>query len=589
MRNKEKIKEKAKNAPDTPGVYIFRDGDGKPLYIGKAKSIKKRIVNYFNEDSPKNFHLLKFSRSLDFLTLKNEQEALILEADLIKFHKPKYNVLLKDDKRFPYIRIDFKEKWPYPEIVRRVKKDGAKYFGPYLKPNSLRNTLFLSRKYFRYRSCKGPLPSKECLDFHIGLCSAPCTGKITLPDYRESMNSFAGFLSGGVKKLIKKFETEMAELSLKTEYEKAAEKRDAINHMKNVMFGERAIFNDGRDRDLLGFARRGRKGCFFVMQIREGRLHEAFPVMTDIFQETADDEAIGRFIVDFYRSRQPPMIILTGANVQEKKLLEKWINETHGIRTSIKTPKNQFEKEKIEETSKIALSALVPVKRGVPPLLRDFAVALKLENTPAVIYCFDVSHTKFREIKGSQICFKNAKPNKSMYRQYDIPDGFDDLKAVGFIAEKFSNRVISGDLEKPDLVIVDGGPEQLKSAVSAMKYSGLFVKTISIAKRLESVHFEDGNVMTFPGFSPVLFLLKRIRDESHRFGITAHRKKRTKNLFKSSFLEIPGVGEKTARELRKKFKNKEDIKNRSIKDLVQVKSVSEKKAAAILEFLNREE
>ncbi|MBN1151472.1 excinuclease ABC subunit UvrC [candidate division WOR-3 bacterium] len=587
MTIRDRLKETAVNAPDTPGVYIFRDIARKPVYIGKAKSLKKRVISYFKEENTKNTQIIKLARDLDFLTLKTESEALILEADLIKFHRPKYNVLLKDDKRFPYIRIDLSEKWPYPEVVRYVKKDGAKYFGPYLKPNSLRNTLFLSRKYFKFRSCTGVLPKKECLDYHIGLCSAPCAEKISRAEYRESILAFVDFLSGGVQKMVRSFQIQMEELSEKMEYEKAAEKRDAITHMRNIMFGERKIFNDGRNRDIVGFAKRGRRGCFFIMQIREGRLHEAFPVMTELPTEISEEEAFSRFIVDFYRSRQPPEIILSQTRVNDKNLIEEWMKDSHGTKSVIRNPRNAFERDKLDEISKIALSKLLPVKRGVPPLLRDFALALKLDEPPQTIYCFDISHTKFREIKGSQICFKNARPYKKMYRQYDIPDGFDDLAAMNFVVKKFSQHVASGDLEKPDLVVLDGGPEQLKAALRGMRESRLEIDAISIAKRYETIHFENGETLSLPGFSPVLFLLKRIRDESHRFGVTSHRKKRTKNLFKSSFLEIPGVGEKIARELRKKFKKIQDIKNCPVEEVAEIDLIGEKKARYIVDFVKK--
>ncbi|MBN1619396.1 excinuclease ABC subunit UvrC [candidate division WOR-3 bacterium] len=586
MKNRDKLKETALNAPDQPGVYIFRGKEGTPLYIGKAKSLKKRVISYFKDKAAKNVYLINQSNALDFLVLLSEEEALILEADLIKFHKPKYNVLLKDDKRFPYIRIDLNEKWPIPEVVRNVKKDGAKYFGPYLKPNSLRTALYESRRHFKFRSCRGVLPSKECLDYHIGLCSAPCSEKISKRDYSDSMSAFADFLAGGVRKLIKKYEKLMAEYADKTEYEKAAKTRDMIEHLKNVLFGEREVFNDGRNRDLIGFAKRGKKGCFFVMQVREGRLHEAFPVMTSLPAETDSDEAMGRFLVDFYRSRQAPEIVLLSTNPADKKIIEEWLFRTHGSKTLIKRSRRIFEKEKIEEITKIAHGKLIQVKKGVPPLLRDFAVALKLEEPPVVMYSFDVSHTAFKEIKGSQICFKNALPHKSFYRQYDIPEGLDDLKAMNQMISRFAKHVAVGEFLRPDLLLIDGGTEQLKAALSALKERNLEVKVISISKRLETLHFPDGSAMSLPVHSPVLILLRRMRDESHRFGVKSHRNKRSKKIFDSSFTKIPGVGEKTARELRKKFKGIEELRKSSVEEIAKTTGLGEKKAAAIFDFLN---
>ncbi len=587
MKNTDKLIETALNAPNQPGVYIFRGSGGVPLYIGKAKSLKKRVLSYFKDKGARNTRLISQSNTLDFLVLSSEGEALILEADLIKFHRPKYNVLLKDDKRFPYIRLDLNEKWPIPEIVRKVKKDGAKYFGPYLKPNSLRTALYESRKHFKFRSCRGVLPSKECLDYHIGLCSAPCSGKISASDYSDSMSAFAEFLAGGVRKLIKKYQKLMAEYSDKTEYENAAKIRDMVEHLKNVLFGEREVFNDGRNRDLLGFAKRGKRGCFFIMQVREGRLHEAFPVMTSLPAETDSDEAVGRFLVDFYRSRQPPEIVLLSKTPADKKIIEEWLFRTHGSLTFIRQARRIFEKEKIEEITKIAFGKLIPVKKGVPPLLRDFAVALKLEEPPVAIYSFDVSHTAFKEIKGSQICFKNAAPFKSFYRQYDIPEGFDDLKAMHQMISRFAKHVAEGEFIMPNLLLIDGGPEQLKAAFSALKQENLDVKVISISKRLETLHFPDGSAMSLPVHSPVLFLLRRMRDESHRFGVKSHRKKRSKKLFESSFTKIPGVGEKTARELRKKFKGIEELRKSSVEEIAKTAGLGEKKAEKILDYLKR--
>lgn len=587
----DKLKKIVLSAPETPGIYIFKDRKNNPIYIGKAKNIKKRLLSYFSKSEAKNEIILLNSKNIEFISLKTEEEALILEADLVKFHRPKYNVQLKDDKHFPYVRIDLNEDWPYPEIVRKIKKDRALYFGPYVKPVSIRKTLVLSRKIYTFRNCKGNLPKKACLDSFIGLCSAPCEDANQKDQYRKNIINLVRFLSGDINKLVDETENEMKKYSKYEEFERAAELRDRIKNLKESLIGKREVFNDGKDRDIIGFATFKKRACIYLMQIREGRLQNSFPVFLSLGKSSADtydDEIIERFIVDYYRGHSPPEEVLLKEKPDNFKILENWIKDKYKYRVRIKKTTEKIAKEIIEGLIKSATTKLLIDKNNIHSVIKELAVTLKLEKLPKLIYAFDVSHIQFQQIKGSQIVFKNAKTYKKYYRQYNIKDGSDDLAAMSEMMTRCSADMKDDKIPKPDLILVDGGIEQLKVVKKSVDHYRLHIPMFSLAKRYENIYTVKGDIISLPKYSQVLLFLKRIRDEAHRFAITQHRKKRRKETKDSLFKKIPGVGEKRAVHLRKVFGTVAYLKEASIEEIAQIPGFGLKRAKAIKEFLDGE-
>lgn len=581
-----KLKDYALTAPLLPGVYIFKDIDNKPIYIGKAKNIRNRVLSYFLQLNIKNNNIIKKAKKIEFLVLKSEEEALILEADLIKFHKPKYNIRLKDDKHLPYIRINRKEKWPTVEIVRKIKKDKAIYFGPYIKPKSLKITLSIAKKNFKYRNCKASLPKNACLEFYIGLCSAPCINKISNFEYKKSINNLIKFLSGKIYSLIKDYKSLMNKYSDEEVFEEADKIKNKIIALENSIIGQRKIFNDGINRDVVACSVKKKKACCFVMQIREGRLQSTFPIFFEIPGNSERKEIFERFIVDFYRSRILPDEILLSSDIVLSDVFENWLSSLKKNKVIIKHPSNKTEIEAIEEVEKQARNNLIPVDQYFNPILKDLLITLNLKEIPKLIYIFDISHTSFKEIKGSQVCYKNGSTNKKYYRQYNISDNSDDLAAMSDMSYRCFSNIMKKEIPKPDLILIDGGIEQLKSVANSLGKFKLDIELISIAKRFEKLYFLDGKILSLPKDSLVLLFLKKIRDESHRFGITQHRKARRKRNKNSLFLSIPGVGEKTAKLLRRKFSSFKKLQNSSSKELIEIKGIGKVFAGKIIKYVS---
>ncbi|MGC9367845.1 MAG: excinuclease ABC subunit UvrC [bacterium] len=587
----ENLKNKALLAPHSPGLYIFKNNQDHPIYIGKAKDLRNRLLSYFSSADLKASKILSQSKSLEIITLQNEQEALILEADLVKFHHPKYNVQLKDDKHFPYIRIDLTDPWPFPEVVRKISKDNAVYFGPYIKPGSMRKTLTVARKIFKYRSCKGKIPSQACLDYYIELCSAPCINNISKQDYNQHIAKLIKFLSGDIDDLIRATQSEMEKYAEQQDFEKAAQLRDQLVDLKNSIVGQRKLFNDGVDRDIMGFSVLKRRACCFIMQIREGRLTGSFPLFLEVPENTDQGEIVERFMVDYYRSHLPPREILLRLNPDSSSVITDWLKQRYKYTVNIKKAHRITAKQLLFEMEKNAAKKLIPAKKIISPILYELAGVLRISTIPELIYIFDISHTHYEDIKGSQVVYKNARTYKKLYRQYNLKSNQDDLASIREVVERCSKDMTSGQKEKnhlpqPDLMLIDGGFQQLVAAKTSLQKYNLKIPVFALAKRFEQIYNEQGKIISLPKYSPVLLFLRKIRDEAHRYGITQHRKARDKKISRTQFTSIPGVGEKTAGLLRKKFKSLQNLKKASPEEIAEIPGLGKKSAERILNWLN---
>ena len=577
-------------APNSPGLYIFKNKLNHPIYIGKAKDLRNRILSYFSSDDLKASKIISQAKSLEIITLQNEQEALILEADLVKFHHPKYNVQLKDDKHFPYIRIDTSDPWPLPEIVRKITKDDAVYFGPYIKPGSMRKTLTVARKIFKYRSCKGKIPSQACLDYYIELCSAPCINNISKQAYHQQITKLIKFLSGDIDDLIKSTQKDMEKYAEQQDFEKAAQLRDQLVDLKNSIVGQRKLFNDGVDRDIMGFSVLKRRACCFIMQIREGRLTGSFPLYLEVPENTDRGEIVERFIIDYYRSHLPPREILLRSKPDNYAVIGDWLKQRYKYRVTIKKAYRITPKQLLFEMEKNAAKKLIPTKKIISPILYELAGVLRISTIPELIYIFDISHTHFEDVKGSQVAFKNGRTYKKLYRQYNLKSKQDDLASIRETVARCAKDMTSDQKEKhhlpkPDLMLIDGGFQQLIAAKTSLQKYGLKIPVFALAKRFEQIYNEQGKIISLPKYSPVLLFLRKIRDEAHRYGITQHRKARDKKISQTQFTSIPGVGEKTARLLRKKFKSLQNLKKATLEDIEEIPGLGKKSGEKILNWL----
>lgn len=599
--NFKEIRQKLTLLPQASGVYLMKNAAGKVIYVGKAKILKNRVRSYFSGKpaDDKTRELVSKICDFDYILTKTEHQALVLEANLIKKYRPKYNISLKDDKQYPFIKITADEDFPRILVTRDLKKDGSKYFGPYTDAKALRKTLRLMEWIFPLRTCgreieeNGKVYKRACLNYQMGKCPGPCIGKISKADYQKTIRNAVSFLHGRNQDVIDNLMAEMKSRSASLEFEKAALIRDKINDIQKIGNRRNLFFNDQKNRDVIGVYKEGTKAAAAVLKVLSGKLLNKEIYNIDNVADSSIAEILNAFLKQYYTEKLEnlPYQILVQIEPEDFAVLNDWLNKKliipqRGDKRSLisiacDNAFNHVEEQKLKYLRK-SNRTIFPIKE-----LKD---KLGLKKLPRKMICIDISTIQGTDTVSSLVFFENGKPKKKNYRHYMIKSviGQDDFASMKETLTRYLTKI--EEQEKPDLIIIDGGKGQLSSAFEILQKMNVEnIEMISLAKRLEEVFIPGKNKsVILPRSSSALRILINIRDEAHRFAITYHRKKRSKRTLQSELDKISGVGEKTKFLLLKEFGSVENIAAASKMEMMNIKGLGEKTAEKILSILNRE-
>ena len=572
------------NLPNKPGVYIMRDASDTIIYIGKAKNLIKRVKSYFREklDRPKTQILMSHFDSLEYIVTNSEKEALILEATLIKKHRPRYNVQLKDDKRYPYVKIT-DEKFPRLVITRNVTKNGI-YYGPFTDVGSVKQTVKFLKSLFKIRTCRNM--NGPCLNCQIDLCYAPCVGKISEKEYSEIINKIDLFFQGKYSTIVKNLKKEMIDAAANEQYEKAAVIRDQITSIEEIMEKQFVdLVDDDLDQDVIAIAPGDDDVVVIIMPIRNGKIVGRDDFLMSASQYDSSSEIMFAFIQQYYGyNRHVPKQILLDEDIDEKQLLEEWLSDLRGNKVSIKVPQKGVKARLVKMARKNA-EIIKHQKKKMESSLIELKKYLKLEKIPHVIEGYDISNISGKFAVGSKVSFKDGKPNKKMYKHFkmETPGPNDFAMMEELLTRRL--KMIDRDPE-PDLIVIDGGKGQLGMACGVLEKLNLtHIPIIGLAKEFEEVFTPNSSrPIIIPKNNQALFLLQQVRDESHRFAITYHRKLRSKNISASSLDDIAGIGKKRKVNLLKEFGTIDNIKNASVEDLAKTEGMNKKTAENVYNY-----
>ena len=576
------LKNRISNVPKKPGVYQFINDKGEIIYIGKAKDLRVRVRSYFQKNkyqTPKNQSMIKRISDLDWIVVSSEVEALLTEANLIKENRPHYNINLKDDKSFPYIRIT-KESYPRIFITREIIKDGSRYFGPYTDVYVLRRSLKAVHKIFPIRSCDFILDKKTiqslkvdlCLDYHIKKCDGPCQGLVSKEEYNKMIKRVVSFLQGRTTETELYINDQMSKAANETRYEDAAMYRDQLNAIKKFKDRQRKVAADFDDRDVIALSRKENMCVSVIVRIRNGRIHSREKISMNISDET-DSDIIALVITQFYLDSDfIPKVLNVSDMPTNKAQLKYWLKEKRNGSIEIKVPIRGDKAREIrlaQQNAKLLLGEWIINRKKrrelIPKMIQQLQDDLQLNIPPRRIEAFDISHLGGEDTVASMVCFIDGNAKKSEYRKYKIKgvNGIDDFAAIREVVLRRYKRLKDKKLSYPDLILIDGGKGQLNMAVSALRDLGLdYLLVIGLAKRLEEV-FIPGNsdAQSIPKNSPGLILLRKIRDEAHRFAITYQKQIRNKKVRESIFDSVDGMGPKRIQALLSSFEGIENIAN----------------------------
>mgnify|MGYP001181083774 CR=1 FL=1 len=602
------IKDTVKNIPKDPGVYFFKNNKNDIIYIGKAKNIRNRVRTYFQKNkyqSPKNISMIKRIVDVEWIVVRNEVEALLTEANLIKKHQPFYNVNLKDDKSFPFIRIT-NEPYPRVFITREIVRDGSKYFGPYTDVIYLRRTLKAIRRIFPVRSCdyfidENVIKEKKislCLDYHIKKCEGPCEDLVSSQKYNEMIDSIISFLHGKTKKSEEYITNQMNIAAKELRYEDAGIFRDQLHAMREFMDKQIKINADFDDRDIIGFSKQNDFGIVVIVRIRNGRIASREKLSLNNLDNN-DSALIRTVITQFYLDTDYiPSEICTQYEPDSIDELSKWLRDKKGKKVKIFVPQKGEKAKQVRlayQNAKLLLGEWILNKKKrkdlIPKMIKQLQDDLQLKAAPRKIECFDISHLGGTNTVASMVTFFDGKPKKAEYRKYNIKSvtGIDDFASIREVVLRRYSRLKNEGEGFPDLVVVDGGKGQLSMAVSALRELGLdYIPTISLAKKLEEVFVPgQSNAQTIHKQSSGLILLRQIRDEAHRFAIDFQRKKRKKSITKSVFLKIKGVGIKKSQFLLSEYRDMRVIAGLEVDKLAKDLNVPVATAIEIIEIAKK--
>ena len=566
------------NLPLTPGVYIMKDINEEVIYVGKSKSLKKRVSSYFKDkvDRPKTRVLMNHFHSLEYIVTASEKEALILEANLIKKYMPKYNIRLKDDKQYPYVKIT-DEDFPRLIITRTIGKTGS-YYGPFTDVGSVRSTVKFLKQLFKIRTCKnmdGP-----CLNYQINLCYAPCDGNITKEEYAEIIEKIDLFFQGKYNEIINNLKKEMKDASKNLEFEKAAVLRDQINSIEEVMVKQFVDLNDELDQDVIASAENKNNTIIVVLSIRKGKIISKEDYQMDNTQNQDLNEIFYSFIQQYYGiNRHIPKEIIVEDKVRDSELIEDWLSDLRGNKVNVVIPQ-KGKKLRLIRLARGNADIVKKQKEKVSNALTELQNYLKLKNVPHVIEGYDVSNISGTLQVGSKVSFFDGKPNKKLYKRFKLetpgPNDYGMMREL--LTRRFKSLVGEEDYKKPDLVLIDGGKGQLHVACEVLEELGLDdIPVIGLAKEYEEVFVpQSTKPIIIPHDKQSLHILQQVRDEAHRFGVTYHRKLRSKKITESELDGIQGIGKKRKLNLLRAFGNIDSISKASVNELNEVDGMNQK-------------
>jgi excinuclease ABC subunit C len=588
---KKSLKAKINAFPEKPGIYFFKDRNQDVIYIGKARSLRDRVKSYFIPMTDyKVNNILNETKDIEYILTGSEKEAAFLENNFIQQYQPKFNLRLKDDKSFPYLKLTLKDRFPGVYLTRRVEADGSKYFGPFSPASQARRTIHLLSKYFGIRTCTEKIPGKRkrpCLEYDLELCSAPCTELISESDYKESVDNARLFLEGKVKQLLKIARQKMMKAAEHQEFEKAAQWRDLILTLEDIKEKPKMISVGLDDKDIIGFAEEKDRSALYVFLMREGKVSESESVERKKTSRLSREKLLSRHLSKYYGNRKNwPEKILLPFLPHEKAKLQQEISQLAKKSVKLLVPRKGKNKKLVELADRNAEIVLSEKSIAISPL-EEAKNILELRVMPHLIEGVDISNTGGEESVGAVVVFQDGRPHKQAYRKYKIKTvrGPDDVASLREILQRRYVRILREKKALPDLILVDGGKGQLNTARRTLDKMGLGdLEVISLAKR-EEIIFAPSHMqgLRLERTSPVLKLFQHIRDEVHRFAITYHRVKRKKRSFESELDGIPGLGPKRKFQIFTRYKSLAEIKKASIDELAEI--VGKKTAAKILEKL----
>ncbi len=605
----EDLKAKLEALPPTPGVYLFKDASGKVIYVGKAKNLRQRVRSYFHStpDNAKTQVMLRRVADLEFILTDTEVEALILENTLIKRHRPRYNILLRDDKTYPFIRVTNE---PYPRIflTRRVVRDGSLYFGPYTDARYAKQLLRTLRALFPLRSCDLPLTAESiargryrvCLDYHIGKCLGPCEGLISEQSYREYIRQAVEVLRGRTRRLEQELLERMHRLAAELRFEEAALVRNRLQVLQEHTERQKVVSSEAIDRDIVGVATHQALACIVLLLVRDGKLVDKRHLLVHNPQLQELPALLQSALEQWYMEQQEiPQELLLPLLPEQHELLHQWLSQQRGEPVLLQVPRGG-ERLQLVKMATLNAQALLEEqllrqakKAGrVPQAVQALQQQLQLPRLPRRIACIDNSHLHGAEPVSAVVVFLDGKPRKSEYRRFRLEQTFgnDDFAAMREVVRRYARRILNGEDAAPDLLLIDGGKGQLSAAVEALTEAGLYpqLPVLALAKRLEEL-FRPGQSepIVLPRTSESLRLLQRIRNEAHRFAVEYHRLLRTRHALRTELTAIPGIGERTAERLLRHFGSVERLRMASLEELLQ--HLPRSRAHALYAYLHPEE
>ena len=600
--------------PTGPGVYLFRDAQGRVIYVGKAKSLRSRVSNYFGPElHPRTAAMAEAAADVEFIVTDSEIEALHLEVSLIKQHQPRYNVRYRDDKSYPYLAVTLDEEFPRARVMRGAKRKGVRYFGPYAHAYAIRDTLDLLLRTFPMRTCSQGVfdrchrRGRPCLLFHIERCAGPCVGAISADEHRRIALDLCDFLDGNTKPVVARLEASMNDASSKQEYEYAAKLRDQLANVRKVIERQQMVSGTREEMDVIGLVQDELEAAFQVFFVRKGRITGRKGFIVDKVEDLDTPGLVRTFLERLYSDSGVPSQVLVPVEPDERELLERWLGDQRGSGARIRVPHRGEKRSLLETVTENARQAFNEhrLKRSSDfaarsRQLKELQDHLGLEEAPLRIECFDISNTGPSEAVGSMVVFEDGLPKRSDYRRFSIKWGMgqDDVANMGEVVRRRFTRYLSEGSKPvdpanqkfaypPNLVVIDGGKGQLNRAVEVLdELSVSDVAVVALAKRMEEVYLPGrAEPVVIPRGAEALYLLQQIRDEAHRFALDYHRLRRGKKMTRSALDNIPGLGEVRRKKLLRHFGSVKRIRAASVEELGEVPGIPKGVAEAVHQAL----
>ncbi len=618
----EHLAEVLNSLPTKPGVYLHKDAEGNVLYVGKAINLRNRVRSYFHSavDSVKTLRLRQHIADVEVIITNSELEALLLEMNLIKQYQPRFNVRLKDDKRYPYIKVHWADPFPKVTVTRRMVRDGGRYFGPYTSVWAVQQTLDLLRKVFPYLTCDRVITGQDeraCLYYDIKLCNAPCIGAVNQEQYRATLKQLMDFLNGKSDHIVRGLEQRMAAAAEGLDFERAAEIRDQLKAIERITARQKIIGPDETDQDVIAFARDDGEACVQVFFIRHGKLIGREYFMLDNAEGESDQEVLQEFLVQFYEdAAYVPKEVLLPNELEEARIIEEWLRQKRETRVTLQVPRRGKKRELVEMAAENAHDTLAALRQQWAAdrskhvtAISELQDALQLPAPPARIECYDISHTQGQQTVGSMVVFVQGAPQKSDYRRFNVQSATnDDYSSMREVLSRRFQRyrdTLAGELHDPsqikprserptawailpDLLLIDGGKGQLAVGQEVLRLFDLEgeVPLAALAKQEEEIFLPDRpKSVLLPRRSEALYLVQRVRDEAHRFANEGHRKRRAKVGVASVLDSVPGVGPRRRQLLLKRFGSLEALREASVEEISAVPGIPAEVAASIKSYL----